>query len=585
MSAGLAAAVFAVDPASFGGLVLRGRAGPQRDAFLQHVKSLLPTGAPVRRMPVSISDDRLLGGLDLGLTLASGRPVAMRGLLAEAHEGLIVAPMAERLQPGTIAHLCATLDSGHVCAQRDGLEIEAPARFGLLALDEGDAEEAIADALKDRLAIWLDERAPELYADLDDAPDARAVARAREIFAATDCSPDDAASIVETAAAFGIVSTRACLFTLRIARACAALDGRRITRQSDLLSAVKLGLSPRARQLPPVEPEAESEPPPQDAADEDEAPTPPQPEDNGADNENTPSPEAGGDQLADAVRAALPADLLKALVAGDAPRRGQAGGKSGLVRRALRRGRPIGARPGELSSGARLALLDTLRAAAPKQALRKRGLADPAKAPPILVRKEDVRIKRLAERTKVATIFVVDASGSSALHRLAEAKGAVQLLLAECYVRRDEAALISFRGKSAELLLPPTRSLARVRRQLAQLPGGGGTPLASGLALAHELAQSISRKGDTPILVFFTDGQANVTREGVGDRARAEQDVLAAAKHLRASGIASLLIDTSPRPQPRARKLADDLGARYLPMPSADAQKMSRAVKAEVAAR
>jgi magnesium chelatase subunit D len=335
-----------------------------------------------------------------------------------------------------------------------------------------------------------------------------------------------------------------------------------------------------------MEPEAEADtPPPQESADEGECPNPPRPEENSGDDESASGPDVDSDQLTEAVRAALPPDLLKALVAGDAPRRGQAGGKSGLVRRALRRGRPIGARPGELSSGARLALLATLRAAAPKQALRRRALADPANAPAILVRKEDVQIKRLAERTKVATIFVVDASGSSALHRLAEAKGAVQLLLAECYVRRDEAALIAFRGKTAEVLLPPTRSLARVRRELAQLPGGGGTPLASGLALASELAQSIARKGDTPILVFFTDGQANVTREGAGDRPRAEADVLIAAKALRASGIASLLIDTSPRPQPRARKLAEDLGARYLPLPAADARKMSRAVKAEIASR
>jgi magnesium chelatase subunit D len=549
------------------------------------VKALLPVDAPVRRMPVSISDDRLLGGLDLGLTLSAGRPVAMRGLMAETHGGVIVAPMAERLQPGTIAHLCATLDSGDVRAQRDGLQIEAEARFGLVALDEGDGDEAVAEALKDRLALWLDERAPDLYADLEDY-DAAALARARRLFATVACAEDDAQNVVETAAAFGIHSTRACLFALRVARACAALEGRTETLQDDLVTAVKLTLAPRARSLPPAEPEAEGEPPPpQEALDEGESPEPQRSDENSATDENAQGTDAGSDQLAEAVRAALPPDLLKALVAGDAPRRGQAGGKSGLVRRALRRGRPIGARPGELSSGARLALLATLRAAAPKQALRRRTLADPAKAPAILVRKEDVQIKRLAERTKVATIFVVDASGSSALHRLAEAKGAVQLLLAECYVRRDEAALISFRGKTAEVLLPPTRSLARVRRELAQLPGGGGTPLASGLALANELAQSIARKGDTPILVFFTDGQANVTLEGVGDRPRAEADVLAAAKALRASGIASLLIDTSPRPQPRARKLAEDLGARYLPLPAADAQKMSRAVKAEIAGR
>jgi magnesium chelatase subunit D len=168
------------------------------------------------------------------------------------------------------------------------------------------------------------------------------------------------------------------------------------------------------------------------------------------------------------------------------------------------------------------------------------------------------------------------------LHRLGEAKGAVQLLLAECYVRRDEAALISFRGKEARLLLPPTRSLARVRRELAQLPGGGGTPLALGISLAANMAESIRRKGDTPVLVFFTDGQANVTASGIGDRAQAEADATHAARQLRASGTRCLLIDTSPRPQPRARKLADDLGARYLPLPAAQAQKLSAAVKAEL---
>jgi magnesium chelatase subunit D len=124
-----------------------------------------------------------------------------------------------------------------------------------------------------------------------------------------------------------------------------------------------------------------------------------------------------------------------------------------------------------------------------------------------------------------------------------------------------------------------------VRKQLAQLPGGGGTPLASGIAMASELAESIARRGDTPILVFFTDGQANVTREGIGNRAQAEEDASAMAKHVRARSIASLLVDTSPRPQPRARKLAEDLGARYLPLPAADAQRVSKALKAEIAAR
>jgi magnesium chelatase subunit D len=584
MSAGLAAAIFAVDPAGVGGLVYRGRAGPPREAFLDHVKKLLPPDMPLRRMPPSISDDRLLGGLDLGATLALGRPIAMRGLLADAHGGILIAPMCERMPASHVAHVVAAMDRGEFIAQREGLKIAAPARFGLLALDESEEDESVSASILDRTALLLDERKADLLDDLDTAPNAMAIARARQSLMHVESGAEHVTSLVETAAAFGIDSIRACLHALHVARICAVLAGREAIAKEDLMSAVRLVLAPRARQLPPLE--DQSEPPPEENASEDNSPdeAPDETRNETPEDENTSTPQ-GEENLTDAVRAALPPDLLKALVAGTPPKRGSSGGKSGLVRRTLRRGRPIGSRPGELSGGARLALIDTLRAAAPQQVLRRRLLAPDAKAPPILMRKEDMRIKRMAERTRVATIFVVDASGSSALHRLAEAKGAVQLLLAECYVRRDEAALISFRGRGAELLLAPTRSLARVRKQLAQLPGGGGTPLASGIAMASELAESIARRGDTPILVFFTDGQANVTREGIGNRAQAEQDASAMAKILRARAIASLLVDTSPRPQPRARKLAEDLGARYLPLPAADAQRVSKALKAEISAR
>lgn len=580
MSAGLAAAIFAVDPAGVGGLVYRGRAGPPREAFLDHVKKLLPPDMPLRRMPPSISDDRLLGGLDLGATLALGRPIAMRGLLADADGGILIAPMCERMPASHVAHVVAAMDRGEFIAQREGLKIAAPARFGLLALDESEEDETVSAAILDRAALLLDERKADLLDDLDTAPNAKAIARARQSLIHVESGMEHVTSLVETAAAFGIDSIRACLHALHVARICAVLAGRDAIAKEDLMTAVQLVLAPRARQLPPVE--DQSEPPPEKNESED---SPADEARNEAPEDQNASTPQGEENLTDAVRAALPPDLLKALVAGTPPKRGSSGGKSGLVRRTLRRGRPIGSRPGELSGGARLALIDTLRAAAPQQVLRRRLLAPDAKAPPILMRKEDMRIKRMAERTRVATIFVVDASGSSALHRLAEAKGAVQLLLAECYVRRDEAALISFRGRGAELLLAPTRSLARVRKQLAQLPGGGGTPLASGIAMASELAESIARRGDTPILVFFTDGQANVTREGIGNRAQAEQDASTMAKILRARAIASLLVDTSPRPQPRARKLAEDLGARYLPLPAADAQRVSKALKAEIATR
>ena len=156
------------------------------------------------------------------------------------------------------------------------------------------------------------------------------------------------------------------------------------------------------------------------------------------------------------------------------------------------------------------------------------------------VRREDFHVTRYRERAETTTIFVVDASGSSALHRLAEAKGAVELLLAECYVRRDRVALVAFRGAGAELLLPPTRSLVRAKRSLAGLPGGGGTPLACGLDAAALIAEGVLRRGGTPTLVVLTDGRANVARDGTHGRELAQRDATTAARRLRARGVAAV---------------------------------------------
>ena len=204
---------------------------------------------------------------------------------------------------------------------------------------------------------------------------------------------------------------------------------------------------------------------------------------------------------------------------------------------------------------------------------------DPARVL-VRVRPEDFHTRRYRQRKSTTTVFVVDASGSSALHRLAEAKGAVELLLADCYVRRDRVAVIAFRGRGAELLLPPTRSLVRAKRSLAGLPGGGGTPLAIALDTATELARAIRRRGETPVLVLLTDGRANVGRDGAGGRARAEQDALASARALGAEGVAALLVDTSPQPQAAAAALAAAMQGTYLPLPHAGATALSGVVAA-----
>ena len=252
------------------------------------------------------------------------------------------------------------------------------------------------------------------------------------------------------------------------------------------------------------------------------------------------------------------------------------------MQKSNKRGRPAGAVRGDLRAGARLNVIETLRAAAPWQPLRRREAAASGETsrPRILIRKDDFRISRFKQRTETTTIFVVDASGSAALHRLAEAKGAVELLLADCYIRRDQVALIAFRGSAAELLLPPTRSLARAKRSLAGLPGGGGTPLAAGLDAAFALSDSIRRKGQTPTVIVLTDGRANIARDGGQGRPRAEEDAMSAARQLGAAGINAVLVDTSPRPGASGETVAREMGARYLPLPHADAAMLSKAVLA-----
>jgi magnesium chelatase subunit D len=553
----LAALLLAVDPAGLGGAVLRAAPGPARDRWLALLRQVMPEAAPWRRLPLGIPDSRLLGGLDLAATLAAGRPVAERGVLAGADGGIVVAAMAERLETGTGAKLCAVLDSGIVAVQRDGLSLSLPARFGLVALDEGIAEEAPPAALLERLAFRLEP---------DDVPPGPpldcAAARAR----LPDVTVPDALlpALCGAALAFGIISLRAPLMALRAARAAAALAGHEGVTEEDAALAVRLVYGHRATQLP-AEQQSESEPAP-----EPEAPAEDQPQQQA-------DAQAMQEMLLEATRAALPAGLLAALGAGAREAARKAGGvqgRAGQMRLSAQRGRPIGTRSGALRGGARLSLVETLRAAAPWQALRRRESPGPL----IRVRTEDIRILRFRQNTETTAIFAVDASGSAALARLAEAKGAVEMLLADCYVRRDRVAVVAFRGRAAETLLPPTNSLVRAKRSLAGLPGGGATPLAAGIDAAMALAGEAQRRGRTPLLVLLTDGRANIARDGTAGRPRAEADALAAAAPVRAARLAVLLVDTAPRPQPFARQLAEAMGARYLALPSVDAGRLSAAV-------
>jgi len=590
----LAIRLFAIAPCALGGIALRAAAGPVRERWLAELRTVLPATTRLRRMPPGIDDARLLGGLDLVATLACGRPRVERGLLAEADLGVVLVPMAERLPPGTAARLSLALDTGEVALERDGLARRFPARIGVIALDEGaDGDERLAAGLADRLAFPLDLTALSLAGTEREPHDPRALAAAGDIFPRVVAGEGVITGLCEAALRLGIVAPRATLLALRVARALAALAGRETVAAADAAGAVRLVLAPRAGPAAPPAtppPAADTEPPPDqaEAGAGAETPPPPPPPPDDASPETTPdldqlATSATAEQVLAAVEAALPAGLLARLRPADnGARRGpSAAGRAGTLHCARQRGRAIGVESGDPRAGRRLSLIETLRAAAPWQRLRAAAVGAPGgKRQRLFLTRDDFRVIRFHQPRQSTTIFAVDASGSAALHRLAEAKGAVECLLADCYVRRDQVALIAFRGREAEILLPPTGALARARRSLAACPGGGATPLAAGIDAARQLAEAERRRGRTPVLVLLTDGRANIGRGGATGRGVAEADALAAARALRAIRLAALLVDTAPRPQPLTERLAGEMGAAYLALPHVEPERLSAAARA-----
>lgn len=564
-----AAAMIAVDPDGLAGVHVRARQGPVRDRWLEIMAGLLPCAMPVRRISAGIPLSRLTGGLDLGRTIECGRPVLERGVLAAVDGGVLVLAMAERLEPAAAAVVGMALDERQIRVERDGISARQTARFALVALDEGVDDEGLAPSLADRLALRID-LGPIGLRDMTGAPAPAAIAAARALLPVV-VAPQ---ALVDAACAIclsvGLQSMRPPRNLVRAARVAAALRGAATAEAADLALALRLVLG--LRLAPPSELDAPEETP---------ANEPREPEQAGEGED-----ERAGHDIRDIVvqsaRAVLPEHLLARVSAGAAGARG-AGGTTGAVRKRAVRGRVVGASERPASPGARLDVLATLRQAAPWQRLRARETETATGGLRRLhIRRSDFRYPRFREMTGTTVVFSVDASGSAAMERLAETKGAIELLLAECYVRRDEVALLAFRGQGCDRLLEPTRSLVRAKRSLSALPGGGGTPLACGILATLSMAAAAARRGQSSISVFLTDGRGNVGLDGGTARDQVAADTERAARMFRASGLRAMLIDTGRRPQARAEALAGSLGAEYLAMPRGGAGAMAREVGARM---
>lgn len=579
------ATLLASDPGRFGGIHVRAPADALRSAWLDAIQNALPPGTPWIKVPAGVDADTLIGGLDLAATLALSRPVMRQGLLARAHLGILVLSMAERCDPMILAYLQQAMDQGEIKIERDGLQNKTPAQFALIVLDEGqDEESTLPSGLLDRLPFYIDTQALAGWQSQHCPPPRRYVFTTNPVV-----NDESLKALCASALQLGIVSMRPPMQALSVAQSLSIIKGHSLIQQDDLIEAATLVFAARAKQLPPS-PDTSSQEQLEEIAETAEQPED-QPLDASHQNHNKmeelpPRPqsaplESGTEEreILSQIVTGLPDDLLARLATGSALR---GSGKASSTERQRqctpRHGRPVGARQGDPRRGLPLDLRATLRAAIPWQKIRTKPLNTC-----IAMRSSDLHVKRLKPRTRTTAVFAVDASGSAALQRLAEAKGAVEALLAQCYIRRDQVALVSFRGAGAQLMLPPTRSLSRVRRELSALLGGGGTPLAHGLQLAAQVAEECRRKGDAPLMVLLTDGKGNVALDGTGGRAQSDQDVIRTAQTIRVQRLPCMVVDISPQPQERARTLAQELHAEYLALPLANAHSLSSAVNARMA--